>query len=289
MNRSFSFKFASIFSFLVIILCFGGVPGFCADGSQGDSRSWVNQSQASGFRSTDGSSKNGIPGPGWSERVFSQRELDRLGDRDQELSPSAALRILARLNARDFDYIAEDIREGRPIKVPYDFEQFKTWTPLPKYIPDVADLQKFILIAKDLPYIGWYERGKLVGDTYICIGREDDWTRPGIYTVREKDKEHVSKSYPNAYGEPAPMPWALRIYETVWIHAGDITKGYCSHGCINLPIFSAMRLFDWAAPGTPVLIVDYLKDTRSVIAANRSKCPLYASACSVVNLGEKKG
>jgi len=146
----------------------------------------------------------------------------------------------------------------------------------------VGDLPRFILIVKDLPHLGWYERGRLVGDTYVCVGKVDDTTREGLYTVKEKDLHHVSRSYPNAFGEPAPMPWALRIYGTVWIHAGDIMSGHCSHGCINLPIFPAMKLFDWATPGTPVLIVDSLGSASSVLAQNRSSCTLHASACNPV-------
>jgi hypothetical protein len=218
----------------------------------------------------------------WTQRVISEKELEAISQRDMDLSPSASRRLLAKLNARDFDYIAQDIQDGKPIKVPNDFTAFKSWTPLEKYIPDVADLPRFILIVKDVPYIGWYERGKLVGDTYICVGKVNSTTAEGLYTVQEKDLNHRSRSYPNAYGEPAPMPWALRIYETVWIHAGDIVSGHCSHGCVNLPIFPAMRLFEWATPGTPVLIADSLGAIPSVLAQNRSNCTLHASVCSKV-------
>lgn len=215
----------------------------------------------------------------WTQRVINEKELEAIFKRDMDLSPSASRRLLAKLNARDFDYIAQDIQDGKPIRVPNDFTAFKTWTPLAKYIADVADLPKFILIVKDLPYIGWYERGKLVGDTYICVGKVNSATAEGLYTVQEKDLNHVSRSYPNAYGEPAPMPWALRIYGTVWIHAGDIASGHCSHGCVNLPIFSAMKLFDWATTGTPVLIVESLGTLPAVLAANRSNCTLHALVC----------
>jgi len=226
---------------------------------------------------------------GWTVRVMSMHELERLGDRDWDLSPSYAKRLLARLNARDFDYIDADIRNGRPIKVPNNFSAFKSWTPLPRYIAEVASLPRFILIAKDIPFIGWYENGRLVGDSYICIGRMDDWTLPGVYTVKEKDVDHVSRSYPNAYGEPAPMPWALRIYGLIWIHAGDIVGPHCSHGCINLPMEPAVRLFEWAARGTPVVIVDALNDTPTVLARNRSNCSLYASVCAMPAPARRNG
>jgi lipoprotein-anchoring transpeptidase ErfK/SrfK len=59
------------------------------------------------------------------------------------------------------------------------------------------------------------------------------------------------------------MPWALRIYGTVWIHAGDVTRGYCSPGCIVLPLETAEQLFDWADMGTAVLIVESLATLNS--------------------------
>ncbi len=230
----------------------------------------------------DGNSGSPKSSMTWTQRVINEKELEGIAQRDMDLSPSASRRLLAKLNARDFDYIAQDIQDGKPIKVPNDFTALKSWTPLDKYISDVADLPRFILIVKDVPYIGWYEKGKLVGDTYICVGKVNHTTAEGLYTVKEKDLHHVSRSYPNAYGEPAPMPWALRIYGTVWIHAGDIKNGHCSHGCINLPIFPAMKLFEWATPGTPVLIVDSLGAIPSVLARNRSNCTLHASVCSTV-------
>lgn len=226
---------------------------------------------------------------GWTVRVFTMKELERLGERDWDLSPSFARRLLARLNARDFDYIDEDIRNGRPIRVPNSFSALKSWTPLPRFIPEVAGVPRFILIAKDIPFIGWYERGRLVGDTYICIGRKDNWTLAGIYTVKEKDIDHISRSYPNAYGQPAPMPWAMRIYGLIWIHAGDIVGPHCSHGCINLPVEPAAKLFEWATPGTPVVIVDALRDTPTVLARNRNNCSLFASTCTLPVSAHRKG
>ncbi len=261
--RSYYFSVAAL---VVALSAFMHCPG------------WANEpdgSQASRPSSLAGSNAAG----GWTVRVITEAELEAIAKRDPDMSPSVALRILAKLNERDFDYIHEDIRKGAPLRVPRDFAAFRDWTPLPRSIPEVADLSRFILIVKNPPHIGWYAHGKLAGTTYICIGRQDSWTRAGLYSVLEKDRTHVSRSYPNAYGEPAPMPWALRVYEHVWIHAGDITKGYCSHGCINLPIFPAMHLFEWAVRGTPVLIVNALREVRPVLAANRASCTLRASLC----------
>jgi hypothetical protein len=203
-------------------------------------------------------------------RPVTEEELSRIAKRDPDLSPSVARHILARINTRAPYYIAEDIKNGRAIKVPNDFSAFKDWTPLPKYIPAIAGVPKFIVIVKEIPFAGWYERGRLVGDSHACIGRTSGWTEAGLYTVKDKVVNKVSRSYTNAYGQPSPMPWALRIYGLVWIHAGDITDGNCSRGCINLPLLPAVELFKWADSGTPVLVLESLKDLDRELQKNNS-------------------
>ncbi len=213
---------------------------------------------------------------GWTERVLTERDLARISAADPELSPSVVKQILSKLNARAPYYIDDDIKAGRPIKVPNNFAAFKEWSPLEHYLPELKDIPQFILIAKDVYYLGWYQYGKMVGDTYICVGKEDDWTRAGLYSVREKDAEHISRSYKNAFGVPAPMPNALRVYEHVWVHTGDIEHGNCSHGCINLPLMPSQALFNWAKIGTPVLIVNSRNDIRPILAQERSRRMLFA-------------
>lgn len=196
----------------------------------------------------------------WTMRPVSTQELEMWAEKDPALSPRACLEILARLNLKGRLYVQEDIKRGKVLKIPNDFRAYRTWTPLPRRIPQISSQAQFILIAKAIPFLGWYERGSLQGDTHICIGKKPGWTKVGSYRVQEKDEDHISASYRNAYGSPAWMPFAMRIYERVWIHAGDITSGYCSHGCINLPLETAARLFKWAEPGTLVLIVESLED-----------------------------
>ncbi|MCE5241979.1 MAG: L,D-transpeptidase [Syntrophobacteraceae bacterium] len=219
------------------------------------------------------------PDFGWTERVVTDDELERLALKDPELTVVASWNILARLNTIAHYYIPDAIRHKIPLKVPNDFSAYKNWSPLPDYIHDLAEMEKFIIIVKDHPFLGWYEKGRRMGDTQICVGKKFDWTRAGVYSVKEKDAKHVSRSYPNYWGQPSPMPWALRIYETVWIHAGDVTEGYCSHGCINLPIKTAEWLFNWAEQGTTVLVVNSVDDLESVLARNRANCLLFADAC----------
>jgi hypothetical protein len=194
----------------------------------------------------------------WTERTVSDEELRQVGEQYSGLNSTVCQQILARLNTKAYYYISDDIRKGRPLKVPNDFRAYLDWTPLPKTLNGVTGASGLILIVKDIPFLGWYEKGSLVGDSQICIGKKPELTQAGSYRVEEKDARHVSRSYPNSFGEPAQMPWALRIYGTVWIHAGDVTRGYCSPGCIVLPLEPAEQLFDWADVKTPVLIVESL-------------------------------
>ncbi len=212
-------------------------------------------------------------------RTITDQEIQRISARDPDLSPSVIRHILSRINAKAAYYIEDDIRDGQLLIVPNDLRAYKQWSPLDPFIPEIAEIPKFILIVKDEYFLGWYEDGRLVGDSHVCIGKKDGWTRAGVYSVKDKDPDHVSRSYTNAYGEPAQMPWALRIYEHVWIHGGDITQGNCSHGCINLPVFVAPRLFSWADRGTAVVIVESLDDVENVLADNRSNCELFAKSC----------
>jgi len=205
------------------------------------------------------------PDMGLRERVITEDELEALAEKDADLNLDTCRNILARLNTKANRYVSDDIRKERPLKVPCDFSAYKHWTPLPSHIPEILRTPRFILIAKDIPFLGWYEKGELKGDTYICVGKKWDMTTAGMYKVEDKHADHYSRSYPNSFGEPAWMPWSLRIYGTVYIHAGDITKGYCSPGCIVLPLQTAEDLYQWAPVGTPVLVLDSLEDLKSAL------------------------
>ena len=203
---------------------------------------------------------------GWTERTFEPQELQELTDRELDLNPRLCLKVLARLNLKDRAYIQEDMRQRKLLKVPNDFRAHLTWTPMPRHIPQLSGERKFILVVKNIPFAGWYESGRLAGDSFVCIGKKAEWTKAGLFTIREKVEDQVSLSYRNAYGTPALMPYAMRIYGLVWIHGGDVSGGYCSHGCINLPLDEAVDLFKWADKGTRVLIVESLENLNQTLA-----------------------
>lgn len=212
------------------------------------------------------------------ERVVTEKELQQVSEKDPEMSRVVCLEILARLNGKAREYVAQDVKHKRRIKAPSDFRAFRNWTPLPHSLAARVGLPKFVLVVKDIPFIGWYENANLKGDAQIGIGKQQAWTKSGLYRVAQKDPWHISQSYTDAYGRPALMPLALRIYGRVWIHAGDVIGGYCSHGCINLPLNPAEELYDWADIGTPVLVTDSLKNLDKDLKKNPALNPKTKSA-----------
>jgi hypothetical protein len=204
-------------------------------------------------------------------RTVSEDELVRLGMANRAPDLNECLDILGRLNTTEPFYVLRDMRQGKKLKVPVDFNAYKHWTPLPARLPVKFSEPKFIMVVKDLGFIGWYDHGQLIGDSQACFGTQGQNTVPGLYRVDDKDSRHTSSSYRNDYGEQAWMPYSLHIYEAVWIHAGNVFGLHCSHGCITLPYGNAEKLYGWAQKGTPVLVADDLKDVCGAKAENELK------------------
>lgn len=105
------------------------------------------------------------------------------------------------------------------------------------------------------------EDGRVIATFDCLIGREGHETRPGAFRVLLKDKDKVSRTY------NAPMPYALKFdrdwkaihqssnffWRNVGMSLGVDAAG--SHGCVGLSEADAKRTFEWAAVGTPVIIL----------------------------------
>ncbi len=206
------------------------------------------------------SKPKGPPSLATRERIITENEILKLGESDMRLTTYVCQTVLARINKKDRLYIVEDIKKKRPLRVPVDFTAYLNWSPLPKNLPGNIEVPKLIWVVKDIPFTGWYENGRMKGDALTCVGKQWGWTQSGIYKVLDKGEDKYSNLYNNAYGEPAWMPFALRIYGAVWIHAGDVVGPYCSHGCINLSPDPAEKLFRWATIGTTVVVSDSMGD-----------------------------
>ena len=123
----------------------------------------------------------------------------------------------------------------------------------------------------------FYRGDQMVGVSIVSTGREGYNTPPGEFRVIEKDPTHVSSiygEYVDRSGQVvmenvdvtkdarprgtvfrgASMPFFLRIHGGIGMHAGYLPGYPASHGCIRLPKDMAVRFYQNAAVGTPVVI-----------------------------------
>ena len=91
---------------------------------------------------------------------------------------------------------------------------------------------------------GWILRAPVSTGT---TGRE---TPAGVFAVIEKDKDHHSSMYDDAW-----MPNMLRItWNGIALHGGPLPGYAASHGCVRMPFDFAEKLFDRAPLGMRVII-----------------------------------
>jgi len=123
-----------------------------------------------------------------------------------------------------------------------------------------------------------FKGGQLAGGSPISSGSEGYSTRPGSYSIIEKDIDHKSSiygDYEDHYGnvvmqnidnrkdprppgtrfEGAKMFYFMRIYGGVGMHQGYLPGYAASHGCIRLPERMAPKFYEACPLGTPVEIV----------------------------------
>src|SRR4051812_4049161 len=91
---------------------------------------------------------------------------------------------------------------------------------------------------------GWVLRAPVSSGT---AGRE---TPAGVFSVVEKDKDHPSSLYDDAW-----MPHMQRItWNGLALHGGPLPGYAASHGCVRMPFGFAEKLFDKTRIGMRVII-----------------------------------
>jgi L,D-transpeptidase catalytic domain len=84
----------------------------------------------------------------------------------------------------------------------------------------------------------------------VSSGQKGRETPAGIFTVLEKEAEHYSNMYDDAY-----MPHMQRLtWSGIALHGGPLPGYAASHGCIRMPYDFAGRLFDATALGMRVIV-----------------------------------
>lgn len=118
--------------------------------------------------------------------------------------------------------------------------------------PDAAPsgpLVVLVSLTEQFAYV--YRNGIVIGYCPVATGKTGHETPTGVFTILQRDKDHVSNLY------NAPMPYTQRLtWSGICLHAGT-TPGYPnSHGCVHLPLEFSRLLFEIEELGGTVVIAD---------------------------------
>jgi len=169
---------------------------------------------------------------------------ERFGDRDV-VKP-----LLWMLNRNDL----EDLRAGDTLVVPSHFGlDFRAYSPFPRYYPGAREIDKVVILDKNVQAWAAYEFGTLVRWGIISTGTSSNRTPSGRFNVNWKEEERVSTLSPGVINprtsdELWTMYWVMNIHETRGIHMHQYalpTSGPASHGCVRMLDPDAQWLYHW--------------------------------------------
>ena len=121
-------------------------------------------------------------------------------------------------------------------------DQFVVSRPAGEPIMAIVSLRDQQITVYDAK--GWITRAP------VSSGQKGRETPAGIFSVLQKEAEHYSNMYDDAY-----MPHMQRLtWSGIALHGGPLPGYAASHGCIRMPYDFAERLFDATALGMRVIV-----------------------------------
>ena len=106
-----------------------------------------------------------------------------------------------------------------------------------------------------------YRGGVRIARSTCSTGRPGHSTPTGVFTVLQKDADHVSSTY-----KGAAMPFMERLTWTgIALHAGNLPGYPASHGCIRMPYDFAKRLYDVSHLGVVVIVANSHSEPAEVV------------------------
>jgi hypothetical protein len=119
------------------------------------------------------------------------------------------------------------------------------WAP---EIAPIGPVTIIISLKTQKAYV--YRNGVAIGVSTVSTGTKGFTTPTGVFTVLQKDADHVSNLY-----KDAAMPFMQRLtWGGIALHGGNLPGYPASHGCIRLPLAFAKLLFGITRTGITVVI-----------------------------------
>lgn len=116
-----------------------------------------------------------------------------------------------------------------------------------------------VSIPEQLAHV--YRNGVEIGRSTCSTGKPGHRTPTGVFTILEKQRQHVSSIY-----KGAQMPNMERLtWGGIALHAGHLPGYPASHGCIRLPMKFSALLFEVTHNGTAVIIADERTQPANVV------------------------
>lgn len=143
---------------------------------------------------------------------------------------------------------------------------------------DAVEGPASIKIVRDEQKAYFYKGTQIVGMTPISTGKSTHTTPAGKFKVTQKNQDHKSSLYgvirdqatgqivnndadtrkhragPGQVFENAPMPYFMRFNGGIGMHVGHLPGYAASHGCVRMPKEMAVKFFENAKVGTPVIV-----------------------------------
>lgn len=135
------------------------------------------------------------------------------------------------------------------LKLAKDADMLKPgqWVWAPQIAPE-GPILVYVDLGRQLATV--YRNGVRIGVSTISSGRPGFETPTGVFTILEKNKEHISRKF-----NDAPMPYQERLtWGGVALHAGGLPGYPESHGCVHLPLAFSKILFEAMPMGGTVVI-----------------------------------
>jgi L,D-transpeptidase-like protein len=116
--------------------------------------------------------------------------------------------------------------------------------------PRAAGEPIMAIVSIKTQQVTFYDADGWIFRAPVSTGVKDRETPAGVFAVIEKDKDHHSSMYDDAW-----MPNMQRItWNGVALHGGPLPGYAASHGCIRMPFGFAEKLFDKTRIGMRVII-----------------------------------
>jgi len=116
--------------------------------------------------------------------------------------------------------------------------------------PRVAGEPIMAIVSIKAQQVTFYDADGWILRAPVSTGMTERETPAGVFAVLEKDRDHHSTMYDDAW-----MPHMQRItWNGIALHGGPLPGYAASHGCIRMPYGFAERLFDKTRIGMRVII-----------------------------------